>query len=481
MKKQLPFHTMVSVTFLLGMAGCLLLLNLTCGILLRPVFIRDTRQRMEQYGKKLQGMALYGDENWEAREGSLEADYVLGEMYDDYLIRATIINDKGIILNTTDVFSRKHALSIMEKLLEKFEEQPDNPWFFKYREEKDAPLSLCYVIGKEGGYIILTRNTRGIEQNVRIVSVFLILADVLAIFVGVVVWTLATRPFSRSMEQMSSVTQSIAQLDFSQRVNYNGHIQEIVVLSDAIDDLSDRLEKSLNEMKQELERRKQLLRDLAHEIKTPLTTIRGYTENMEIVTAGNGRAARYCQIMLEECTALDVLATEMMEVSTLEGSEGFYEKETIKTLELLEVFRRRIEREFSHRTIVVEGEKAKLWGNPYLLERAVFNYLVNADRYGTEGTEILLTGQKIGEKYRISVTNYGREIPEEERSRIWDAFYKEDKSRRRSGSYGVGLSIVRQIAAMHHAETGVVCEGGKTTFYLELAVENSEYGISLSF
>lgn len=464
MKRQMPFYFMVLFAFLGGVTLCLVLLNLTCGVLLQPVMVRDTKARMEKYEVILEECHENGTDE--------EVDMLLSELYDGCLIRASIIDKEGIVQHTTDVFSRKRSIDVMEELIDRFEEHQEDPYFVEYQNSDKDPLTI-YCIHKQasGGYIFMNRSIRGIEQNVQIVSWFLLMAGVMSALVGTIVWMVATRPFSRSMEQMSSVTHRIAQLDFSQRVNYKGRIQEIVVLAESIDDLSVRLEASLKEMNQELERRKELLRNLAHEIKTPLTTIRGYTENMEIVTAGNARAARYCQIMLEECTALDVLAAEMMEVSTLEGSEDFYELRLLDIGALFASIRRRILREMPEKQIDIRAEQASIVGNPYLLERVVFNYLGNADRYRIPNTPILVEGHQIGDRYRISVTNEGEPIPKEEQDRIWDAFYKVDKSRKRSGSYGVGLSIVRQIAAMHNGEVGVTCQDGKTAFFLELRTD----------
>lgn len=460
-KKKLPFHVMVSFAFLGGLVLCLLVLNLACGVLLRPVFEGATRSQMAKYGHQLESMV--------SEQESDEVDKLLSEIYDGYLIRGTILDEEGTIQHTTDVFSRKKTISIMEEMVNEFEEQGENPYFSVYQEDGEDPATIYFVQKTSGDrYIIMNRSIQGIAQNVKIVSVFLVLAGLAAAVVGMTVWALATKPFSDSMEQMSSATQRLANLDFSQKVDYHGSIEEIVVLADSIDNLSEQLEESLREMNQELERRKALLRNLAHEIKTPLTTIRGYTENMEIVTGGNQRAARYCQIILEECSALDLLATEMMEVSTLEGSTEFYEMVELDAEFLSQIYQRRIQREFPQCGISVQMGKGKLRANPHLLERVVFNYVGNAVRYRTEGTPITLVGQQNENGYCISVSNYGPQLSLEEQKNIWDAFYKGDKSRTRSGSYGVGLSIVRQVAVMQKATAGVESRDGVNTFYFQL-------------
>ena len=467
MRRKMRFHTKVSLAFLLGILGCMFLLNLLCSLLLQPMFIADSRRQMANYGTRLDRVLSAETEN-------ADITAMLISFRNAYLINTTILDRDGQMEYSTNypeeqMFAADQQPEWMDSLLKVFRAQSENPYVQEHFDKENQIDQIHYVRWSESGhYIILSQSVRGIEQDVQLVSLFLILACVVAAVAGVLVWTYFTRPFSHSMERMSQVTRSLSQLDFSEKVNYRGSVTEINVLADSIDHMSDRLEQSHSELQTELERQKELLRNLSHEIKTPLTTIKGYTENMEIVAGDNERVKRYCGIILEECEALDLLAVEMIDVSTLESSSGIYEQQALEAETFFHQAEQRLRREMPQEKIKVEFDSGTLYGNPYLLQRVVFNYLGNALKYRAPDTEVFLRGRSAEGRYELSVTNSGDPIPEAEQDRIWDAFYKGDKSRQRSGSFGIGLSIVKQIANMHRAEVGVHCQDGQNTFYFSV-------------
>ena len=452
--KRLRFHSKVGLAFLTVLLVCFLLLNLISGLLLRPMFIADSRRQMASY-------CIQIDQALSRQARGEEIEELLLSFRDAYQVNTTVLGKDETVQYSSQIINRRKPETLpgwMRELLAEFQAQTDNPYEQERYNQEDQLKRLKYIRRTEdGGYIILSKSIRGIEQNVRLVSLFLLMACLIVALVGVPIWMLCTRSFSYSLERMSQVTRSLAQLDFRERVAYHGSVEEVRVLSSSIDQIADRLEQSLSELQRDLEHQKELLRNLSHEIKTPLTTIKGYTENMQIVTMGDERVERYCGIIVEECEALDWLATEMMDVSTLEGSDAYYEKQVFTAMELFQRVEQRVQREMAGQGIVINWKPGTLYGNLHLLERAVTNYLMNAVKYRTHGTEVRLEGRPVGDCYELSVLNRGDPIPEEERDKIWEAFYKGDKSRRRSGSHGIGLSIVKQIANIHRAQVGVQC------------------------
>ena len=462
---KLRFHNKVALVFLAALLICLLLLNLLSGLLLRSIFIVDSRRQMARYCAQIDRALTEGK-----RE---EIEDLLLSFRDAYQIITTVLGqDEQVQYSSQSNGTRKKPGQFPKgilKTLRQFQRQSENPYVQERYDEEDQLKRLKYVLRTESGqYIILTKSIRGIEQDVKLVSLFLLLTCLIVALVGLPLWMLLTRSFSYSLERMSQVTRSLAQLDFSEKVGYQGSVEEIRLLSSSIDQMSCRLEQSLCELQRDLEHQKELLRNLSHEIKTPLTTIKGYTENMQIVTAGNARAERYCGIILEECEELDWLAIEMMDVSTLESGESYYEKQILTAAELFALVEQRIQRELAGQGIVVSCQDGRLWGNPSLLVRAVVNYLMNAVKYRTPGTEVRLEGRQEGERYELSVQNVGDPIPEEERDKIWKAFYRGDKSRHRSGSHGIGLSIVELIANIHRAQVGVQCGDNWNRFWISV-------------
>ncbi|MCD8050612.1 MAG: HAMP domain-containing histidine kinase [Clostridiales bacterium] len=458
-------RTKVSLAFAVCIIGCMCFLTLVSGLLLKPVFVWQSRTRMIHYGTQISELL---------EQGEGETQELLSSIYDSYLIHITIITDGDIITSTTEYLNGK-AERIkdsprLNNILQEFQAQEENPYLIERYNEGDQLRRLYYVrdLG-DGTYIIMNKGIKGIEQSVQLVSLFLLCSAGVTALLGMVAWNLLTRRYTNQIEEISRVTRDMANLNFSQKVHYQGH-DEIAVLADSVNDLSTKLEKSICDMQRELERRRELLRSLAHEIKTPLTTLRGYTENIQIVSSSSPQVNRYCGIMLEECDSLDLLAKEMMEASALDGGEHFYEMEWMDAGTLGEQVRQRILREYPDVSIVVEWEDGSIFANAYLLERVIFNYLGNAVKYRAPDTEIQLNGRFAQGRFCIQVTNAGEAIPAEEQQRIWEPFYKRDKSRRRSSGYGLGLYVVRQVAEMCQAEVGLRSQDGRNTFYFNLPI-----------
>lgn len=465
MRKHL--RTKVTMAFLAGILGAMLLLNLACGLLLKPVFIYNSRIQMKKYGGEMENAFQTAPET---------LDDLLLSVYDAYLIRTTIVVDNQISYaserwTVSKGIEEKKSTQYLLTLLEEYQEQSNNPYICEGYNDDDQIRSLFYVNQiEENSYIILTKSIKGIEENSQLVTLFLMFSGVVTALLGILIWSLIMRGFTKQMEKVCRVAQNLEQLNFEERINHHGS-DEVGVLAESINHLSDKLEQSITDMQKELEHRKELLRSLAHEIKTPLTTIKGYTESMQIVTQGNDRAQRYCVIMLEECDSLDMLAREMMEVSALDSTERLYELSPVNMGATFEQFQERIQRELPRDVVLVEAVDCTLTTNQYLLERVVFNYLFNAVKYRKPGTLILLKGRVEQGQYCISVTNTGDLITPEEQERIWEAFYKGDKSRRRDNSYGIGLYVVRQIAGILHSEAGVTSKENCNTFYFRIPID----------
>ena len=230
--------------------------------------------------------------------------------------------------------------------------------------------------------------------------------------------------------------------------------------------MSDELKESIENLKEDLEKRKCTLRDLAHEIKTPITTIRGYTESIEYFCADNEKVQKYCNIMLDECDEVTALINEMLMMSLLESDEYIQQSEEIVASRLLHELMIRVGNEFAEEEIKAEFESAELLCNADLIERALLNFISNAVKYGEKGREIILQGKNEKDRYVFSVTNYGSAISDDEQRKIWEAFYKNDKSRKRGGGHGLGLSIVSRIAKSHGGDVDLKSEEGKNTFVM---------------
>ena len=150
----------------------------------------------------------------------------------------------------------------------------------------------------------------------------------------------------------------------------------------------------------------------------------------------------------------------------IESDEYIQQSENISISRLQHELMIRIENEFADAGIKADFEAAELFCNADLIERALLNFVSNAVKYGEKDKEIILTGKNEKDRYVFSVSNYGAEINGEEQRKIWEAFYKNDKSRKRGGGHGLGLSIVSRIAKSHGGDVDLKSEEGINTFIM---------------
>ena len=301
-------------------------------------------------------------------------------------------------------------------------------------------------------------------------SVFILLIGCTVAAMGTIVWSVFTKSFTDNMKKMSRITREMSELNFGEKINHKSR-DEIGILACSIDTLSDELKNSIEELKKDIEHRKRLVRDISHELKTPITTVRGYLENIQVMTGENERLQRYCRIAAEECDEINALVEEMLEMSRMESDEYICDKEITDTQTIAQTVKSKTDAEYPEQNISLDFGQARLMCNSVLITRAIMNYIKNAVKYGEKNKEITVSGAERDGSYVFSVANFGAEISEEEKASLWDLFYKNDKARKRDSSHGIGLSMVKRIAEIHGGEVSVTSKDGINTFYLSVPTD----------
>jgi signal transduction histidine kinase len=335
-------------------------------------------------------------------------------------------------------------------------------------KKMDSESVRIFVIKKigENRYVILYRTFRSLYNATMSAILFDIIAGVIIIIIGIiVVWKLSDYVV-KPVKDITEVAEHIANLEFDVKAPENGK-DELSQLGSSINRMSGYLEDNLVQLQNDIDNRKKLVRNLSHEIKSPVAVIMGYAERLKAVISKNPeKAVAYCEVIADESGRIDNLVKEMLEFSKLEQrtEELVLEKVSLQTL--FQSAYNRFEKENIDRKIrfTMDYDKSGyIQGDSTLLERAIHNLLGNAVAYGSlENLEIRLQGIQKENYYEIRVYNSGNGIPEEIMGNIWDAFIKADKARARGkqGS-GVGLSIVREIVEAHNGYYSVCnVEGG---------------------
>lgn len=408
--------------------------------------------------KQMEKMAIFLTE-----QSDYENDQFLDviEQHDeDENMQITIINaNMDVICSTKASEYRNKTLSekTMRLFEDKFEQIEHGEMISVVGKKTDNNRITVRVIKKvaDDRYAILFRSYRSLENAMHSAILFNLIAGVCFILLGFVIVYRASRKLIIPIRKMTEIAEHISNLEFDANVSIQSE-DELGQLAASINKMSDHLQTNLEALQNDIENRKRLVRNLSHEIKSPIAVIMGYADRMKAVVNKNPkRAIEYCEIISNESGRIDILVKEMLEVSRFEQRAEDLFIENIDVYHFFEKVENRFREENFNRQIDFYTKcdfGDVVCADEILLERAVFNLLNNAVTYGAKDSlQIRLFGKRIDNYYELRVYNSGNGIKQEYMDSIWDAFVKVDKARTRGkqGS-GVGLSIVREIVEVHN-------------------------------
>jgi signal transduction histidine kinase len=286
----------------------------------------------------------------------------------------------------------------------------------------------------------------------------------LAIYIGVAF--AVSRSISAPIESMSKKAKSLSLYDYDVTFDEKGP-QEIRELAEA-------LNSSTQELKKLSATQKELIANISHDLRTPLTMISGYSEVMrdfpDEVTPEN------MQIIIDETARLNSLVNDLLTVSKLQSGTQSIDVKEISITRVINDTVKRYEKLLEHKDYTIkfesDGEVFVLADETRLLQ-VVYNLINNAINYTGDDKTVTVKQEISDGVVRISVIDTGEGISEENLPLIWDRYYKVDKVHKRAilGT-GLGLSIVKNILLLHGSRFGVSSEVGTgSIFWFEFKIE----------
>ena len=241
-----------------------------------------------------------------------------------------------------------------------------------------------------------------------------------------------------------------------------------------IDDLRDSLIYASKEINKTDELRRDLLANVSHDLKTPLTMIKAYAEMVRDLNKDNeNKRNENLNIIIEETDRLTLLVNDILNLSKLEANKENLEITEFDLVDLIKkiIKKYNIIKETENYNFVLKlPEKALVKGDVNKISQVIYNLVNNAINY--TGDDLTVTIEVIENKktYTVNIIDSGKGIKKEELNIIWDKYYKNEKNHKRSKvGTGVGLSIVKNILDKHNFKYGVVSKNGKgTRFYFEI-------------
>ncbi|MCJ7715885.1 MAG: ATP-binding protein [Anaerolineales bacterium] len=299
----------------------------------------------------------------------------------------------------------------------------------------------------------------------------LILSASAAFISAVIVSLFVSRQVVAPVRRIMVASQHIAEGHYEERVHIQGN-----PASDEMDELA-QLSLSFNKMTLELEKaedlRKQLIGDIAHELRTPLATIKGSMEGlMDGVLQGDDDT--YNQVY-QETERLQRLVNDLQDLNRVESGAVQIEPENHKVKDLIETTRSRLIRQFEDKGVSLDldipDDLPLVYVDADRIGQVLINIVGNSLQYTSPGGEVLISAQKQNDNILLNVTDSGIGISAENLTHVFTRFYRVDKSRSRAGGgSGIGLTIAKYLVESHGGKIWAESPGlGKgTTFKILL-------------
>ena len=222
--------------------------------------------------------------------------------------------------------------------------------------------------------------------------------------------------------------------------------------------------------------RQDFVANVSHELKTPITSIIGYLELIDQGELKDEQKKLFLNKVFNHTNRMNAIIDDLLKLSKIESQEDDNSIELMPT-PLSQIIDGSVDdlntltSKNNNKILVVCNESIMVNADPQLLREAIINLLENAVKYGTTGTDIKINVDQT-ETTNIQVINEGEVIPDKHRDRIFQRFYRIDKSRdREAGGTGLGLAIVKHISLVHGGEVGVsFSDNSETCFTISLPI-----------
>lgn len=337
----------------------------------------------------------------------------------------------------------------------------------KYAAES-VTYSEVFMDSGNGRYMITIRSiitpfnsvVDTLRNQLIIISAILI---VLSVVLSIIVSNLITRPIIKT----NKAAKELAKQHYDVKFESDGYLE--------IRELNDTLNFAARELTKVEKLRKDLIANISHDLRTPLTMITGYGEVIRDLPGEN--TPENIQIIIDEATRLNELVTDLLDISKLQsGAMQLVRTDFSLTKCIEEIFNRYTKLiEQNHYNIVFNyKEDVIINADDVKIKQVIYNLINNAINYVGDDKTVIVT--QIADKnfVRVEVTDHGVGIDPDKLEYIWDRYYKVDKAHKSAViGTGLGLSIVKNILELHNARFGVKSKlGAGSTFWFELPVQS---------
>ncbi len=473
----------VWLDFFLFALGILLILGILQFSLIRPYYRNNKLDTIEQVAEKIQ---TYIINNESGSESSIRSAFQIAVNNN---VCVLIFNEQGKIVYNADglgascIFSQainidgqivipeKSGLMMKEILSQQSGEfseilvnSKSNQEMILYGKQVDSNLGNLYLYVNSSLEPVDSIMTFFKEQYVFYTFIILVMSVGISLFIS--------SGLSKPIVKMKCSADNLAKAEYEKAHFEGSYFKEI-------DDLAITLNEATEKLAKVDELRKDLIANMSHDIKTPLTMIKAYAEMIRDISGDKPeKRGEHVEVIIKEVDYLDNLVTDMQELSRMQSGNYQLNMENFdlveKVWDMISLLKGVIDE--NHLELHVLSEDSIIaYGDSIKLGQVIYNFLSNAIKHSEEKKQINIRIFKTEEGVRFEIEDEAGGIPEESIPYIWDRYYKIDKTFQRAQmGTGLGLAIVKAVLDNHNALYGVHSEEGKgSIFWFELVQENA--------
>ncbi len=314
--------------------------------------------------------------------------------------------------------------------------------------------------------VVIETEVTPLASTVETLTVQLLCLTLVLLPFGVFLAVYIPRRVAKPLTEMNESAKGLARGDYSVRFEERGARE--------VSELAATLNFAAGELSKTEGLRRELLANVSHDLRTPLTMIKGYAEVMRDLPGEN--TPENVQIIIDEAGRLNDLVNDLLDLSRLEAGVIQLEPARFNLTESVREILGRYQRLRDYSFPFGAEEDVYVVADQLKISQVVYNLVNNAVNYAGEDKTVSLRQEVRGDRVRVSVSDTGEGIPADKLQDIWDRYYKVDQEHRRTQvGTGLGLSIVKNVLDLHGGSYGVISELGRgSTFWFELDMAPKE-------
>lgn len=383
---------------------------------------------------------------------NFEESQQIGEKLFDKDTRLTMISSDGKVLydNFDDSINENHLQR------EEIKEASKNGTGSSVRYSETMEQNYLYVAeydAQEQTYVRLAMPFSGVSQSALMLLPSFFIAFVIAFFF---VWFMSKRMADSILKPLQEISAVIRKADFGkEKIEFQNYsYSELQEITDALQTMNNQIAKNLENLEREKQIRQEFFTNASHELKTPLTSIRGYSELLRQHAITDPDQIDHClDCVLKESDHMTKLINDILTISKLEAKDYVVQKSHIKLKDLLENVLNSLSVQAKAMNLDIDAscENVTVYANLDHIQGILYNLISNAIKYNKPNGKIIIIIKERLDNILIKVMDTGIGISKEDQEKVFQRFYRVDKQRSKIvAGTGIGLAIVKHIVQFYN-------------------------------